>query len=112
MGKCQPVLGLRFDDYSKKALKRIAEKEKFGKLLAGAISLGIFNSIFTKSGPKTAMYNITQTDWELYANAVKSTSIITEAAIRKEMQFAFLHYQSPYNHKLATFWKGLLDGCK
>jgi len=112
MGKCQEINGLYFDEYSKKALKRIANNQKLGKLLAGAISLGIFNSIFTKSGPKTAMFNITQTDWTLYANAIKSTSIITDALIKREMQFAYLHYQSPYNYKLATFWKGLLDGCK
>lgn len=112
MGKCQSIPGLRLDDYSTKALKKIANDKRMGKLLAGAISFGIFNSIFTKSGSKTAMYNITQTDWELYANAMKSTSIITDAAIRREMQFAYLHYQSPYNHKLAMFWKGLLDGCK
>jgi len=112
MGKCQAISGLRLDDYSRKVIKDIADTRTMGKLLAGAISLGIFNSIFTKSGPKTAIYNITQTDWELYANAVKSTSIITDAIIKRHMQFAYLHYQMPYNHKLAMFWKGLLDGCK
>lgn len=112
MGTCRDIPGLRFDKYSQDALKRISNHQKFAKLLAGAISLGVFNSIFTKSGPKTAMFNITQSDWGLYANAVKSTSIIADSLITREMQFAYLHYQSPYNYKLAIFWKGLLDGCK
>jgi len=114
MGKCQDIPGLRLDTYSRDVIKRISQKRSFGKLLAGAISLGVFNSIFTKSGPKNAMYNITQTDWELLAKALKSTQIITDAVIRREMQFAYLHYQYPdsYDYKLSLFWKGMLNGCK
>jgi len=58
MGRCQPIVGLRFDKYSQDALKRISNHQKFAKLIAGAITLGVFNSIFTKSGPKTAMFNV------------------------------------------------------
>jgi hypothetical protein len=97
--------------------KKLEEFQKYvswESYLQGGISIGVFNSIFTKSGPKTASFNITQTDWELFANAVKSTQIITNAVIHREMQFAYLHYQYPgsYDYKLSMFWKGMLDGCK
>lgn len=114
MGKCRPIMGLKLDAFSQAKIRRISEISSFSKLLAGAISIGVFNSIFTKSGPKTAALNITQMDWELFAKAVKSTQIIADAAIRREMQFAYLHYQYPdsYDYKLSKFWEGLLYGCK
>ena len=114
MGACKAIQGLRLDTFSLEKVRRISDIRTFGKLLAGGISLGVFSSIFTKSGPKTAAFNITQTDWKLFAEAVKSTQIITDAAIKREMQFAYLHYQYPdtYDYKLSLFWKGMLDGCK
>ena len=114
MGKCMPIHGLRLDAFSREKIRRISEVRTLGKLLAGGISLGIFNSIFTKSGPKTATFNITQTDWELFAKAMQSTQVITNAVIYREMQFAYLHYQYPdsYDYKLSMFWKGMLNGCK
>lgn len=62
MGKCQAIPALKLDEHSRRVIHRITEKRNFGKLLAGTLSIGVFSSIFTKSGPKTAMYNITQTD--------------------------------------------------
>ena len=112
MGKFQAISGLHLDAYSKRVIHRISEKRNFNKLLEGAKSIGVFSHIFTKSGPKTTMYHISQADWELYTKAIQGTQIPTDSTIRKEIRYAYAHYQSPNKHdyKITLFWKNMLNG--
>jgi hypothetical protein len=46
-------------------------------------------------------YNITQTDWELYAEAMRAIPVITKSSMQKEIDLMLLHYYMPgiYDHK-------------
>lgn len=114
MAQCQPIKGLKLDEKSQKALERIRKKPQLGKQLGGALSAGVFNSIFTKSRSPQAGYNITQTDWELYAEAMASIPTIVRRSMKKEMDLMFLHYQMPGNrdHKHLQFWRNMRNGCE
>ncbi|MEQ6887005.1 hypothetical protein [Salicola sp. Rm-C-2C1-2] len=114
MAQCQPIEGLKLDDKSRAALERIRKKPQLGKQLGGMISSGIFNSIFTKSRVPQAGFNITQTDWNLYAEAMASIPTIVRQSMKKEINMMFLHYQMPGNrdHKHMQFWRNMRNGCE
>lgn len=114
MPTCQPILGFRIDERSQATLERIESKTKLGKLLAITITAGVFNSIFTKSKPPVAGYNITQTDWDLYAQAVSAIPVITKRAIQQEIDLILLHYnmRGNYDHQHVQFWQGMRNGCR
>jgi hypothetical protein len=111
---CEPILSFKIDKESQAALERIEEKTKLGKLLATTITAGVFNSIFTKNKAPVAGWNITTTDWDLYAQAVNAIPAITKRAIQQEIDFMILHYsqRGKYDHNHAKFWRGMKDGCK
>lgn len=112
MNACKPIPGLELDDDSLQALKRIQKKITSGKFLATAVSVGVFSNIFTKNNLPLASYNVTQTDWVLYAQSMKAVPAIVKAAVRQEIEQMVVNYQLNYNHKHLLFWKGMYDGCQ
>lgn len=112
MNKCVPLNNVKLDIISQKALKTIRDKKNAGDMLAATVTVGVFSSIFTKSNPPQAAFNITQTDWSLYTKAMKAVPVITKRAIEKEVEFMILHYQLHNNPKLLQFWQGVYSGCK
>lgn len=110
---CKPIVGLELDSRSLAAIDRISQKAKLGKLLGVAVNAGVFNSIFTKSKAPVVGYNITQTDWQLYAEAMKAIPIVTKASINREIDMMILHYQMPghFDQKHLEFWRGMKNGC-
>lgn len=112
MSECKPIPGLQLDDDSLRTLKRIKGKIDAGNYLATAISVGVFSNIFTKNTVPVAAYNVTQTDWALYAQAMRAVPAITKSAIQKEIELMIVNYQLNYNHKHLLFWKGMHNGCQ
>jgi len=112
MGSCQAIQGLIIDSKSAKALQQIKQKVGLGNTLASFISVGVFSSIFTKSNVVQATYNISQTDWSLYANSIRTIPSITRKAMLSEMEAMITYYQLHYDYKLLNFWIGLHDGCR
>ena len=112
MGQCEAITGLVLDKKSTDAIKRINDKKKYGNALAAMLSAGVFSSIFTRSNSVQVAYNISQTDWALYAEAMKSVPAITKRAIEKEVELMILDYKMQNNRKLLAFWKGMYEGCK
>ncbi|BFM05902.1 hypothetical protein GCM10025791_21740 [Halioxenophilus aromaticivorans] len=110
---CSPISGFRLDSESRAALQRINDNKKITKYLGTALSLGVFNSIFTKSEPPVAAFNITQTDWELYSKAMNALPSIQKKAIQKEIDLMIIHYQmGKYDHQHVQFWQGMKHACK
>lgn len=112
MPRCETIYGLALDKKSLEAIERIKKKRIYGNALAGVISIGVFSNIFTRSNAPQAAYNITQTDWSLYANAMKAVPIITRRAIEKEVEHMIVHYQPHYDRKQLKFWERIYSGCK
>jgi hypothetical protein len=112
MPKCEPIQGLVLDYESQEAIDRIKKINIFGDAHAGMISIGVFSSIFTRSNAAQASYNITQTDWILYAQAMNAVPIITKRAVEKEVEAIIVHYQLHYDSKQLKFWEGIYSGCQ
>lgn len=114
MPRCEPIAGLKLDQKSLDAIERLNKKSKLEKILAGAVTAGVFNSIFTKSKAPVVGYNITQTDWSLYAEAMAAVPEITRYAIKQEIDMLLLHYSRPgnYDYKHVQFWRGVKNGCQ
>lgn len=110
--RCEPIVGLYLDPNSKSAMAEIQRKMRASNALATALSVGIFAKIFVKSGAVGVAYNITQTDWSLYAQAMRSVPKVTEEAVKKVYARMIIHYEIHYDRKLLKFWKGLYNGCK
>ena len=108
---CKPIPGLVLDDKSKAALKRIQKIITSGNYLASAISVGVFSNIFSRSSVPQASYNVTQTDWYLYAQAMKAVPIIVKSSVQKEIELMVIEYELNYNAKHLQFWKGMYNGC-
>ncbi|MBX2807895.1 MAG: hypothetical protein KTR20_04615 [Cellvibrionaceae bacterium] len=110
---CTPIQHLTLDEESKAALERIRQSKKFAKIIGVTASIGVLNSIFTKSKLPVSAFNITQTDWDLYAQTMESLPRTQKALILKEVKYMIAHYQlNGYDRKHILFWKGIRDGCK
>jgi len=112
MSDCKPIPSHILDDDSLQSLKRIKKIITSGKFLAKTVSVGVFSNIFTKNNVSLASYNVTQTDWVLYAQSMKAVPIIVKTTIRKEIERMIMNYQLNYSHKHLLFWKGMYDGCQ
>ena len=112
MKTCEPLNGLQLDAVSEKTIEIINSKKEISDILAAFITLGVFSSIFTKSKPPQAGFNITQTDWSLYAKAMESLPVITNRMIQSHADDMVIHYHMHNNPKLLKFWLGVSSGCK
>lgn len=111
MSDCQSVIAITLDKESIKALKRIEQRLAAGNALAAILSIGIFSSIFSRSNVPTAAFNITQTEWGLYFEAMQGIPAITRAAVEKDIDLMIIHYNIDYDYKHIQFWKGMRNGC-
>ncbi len=109
---CPNIIDMSLDEESISTLERISKKKNISARLSAAISIGVFNSIFTKNKAPVAAFNVTQTDWKLYSRAMAALPAIQKRAIQKEIDLMIIHYQiKDYDHKHVQFWKGMKDGC-
>ena len=115
MTNCPSIYNFELDRFSRETIKDLKRRQNIGSYLGPLLSLGVFSSIFTKNTSWNAAINITQTDWEMYSNAVYSSPGIVRKAIEKEAAMAVMHYQLFYDYKHLEFWKGIheatISGC-
>lgn len=97
---------------SRKTLRALKRKQNFSKALSAAVATGVVSNIFTKNTVPVTTFNIYQTDWSLFATAVRSIPDITARAIQKDINRMVLHYKMPHNEKHLAFWEGIKYGCK
>ena len=112
MGQCKPIYGLRLDTFSKKVLTKISRDRKIKRLLDSSAIAGTFNSLFTKSEAYSASVNIALQDWRFLFNAIKSTGAFQNNLIKRDIEWAKVHYLGDTDSKLFNFWEGLENGCK
>lgn len=129
------MIGFIPDLKTQQALRTIASKQEIGRLLAplltSAVLVNLFSGALIKGSPSFntftnavrvteevagsavtgSAYNISQTDWMAWANAMQALPKITRRAIEKEAELMLAHYQLNYDHKHAIFWRNFLNGC-
>lgn len=111
--RCIPIHDLVLDQESKDALQRIKKKTSLAETIGTLVSLGVMHSIFTRSNVPQAAINITNTDFNLFAEAIGSLDTIEKAVIEKEIDLMIVSYQlGQYDHKHVSFWKNLKNGCQ
>lgn len=112
MSNCGPIIGLVLDSTSRQALEKISQKHKYGNALAAALSTGVLANIFVKNSAPQAAFNITQTDWDLYARSMSAVPQITKRAVEREVENMIIHYELNYDRQHLLFWKGIHNGCR
>lgn len=100
------------DARTKAAISNIAKKKESATILTGILGNSIFLTIFFQSKPLEVGYNIYNTDWDLWANAMARTPSILRRAIETEAMNQWQHYQLEYDRKHIIFWTHIYDGCK
>jgi len=110
--KCPELKNLKLDKESRDAIKRMRRTKAIADRLATALSVGQIATIFTSKNPLMVSYNISKTDWELYAEAMHSVPKITKTRMRKIAEKQWLRNQNEGNFKQVRFWEAVQNGCK
>ena len=104
------IEGLKFDQKSLDALEEIkltVGAARLGMLLTGVGEMG---TIFYRNGPLGAAYNIYQTDWGLFATAVRAWPEIARREVHRIANLALLDH--PSEPKQRRFWEAVTNGCQ
>jgi hypothetical protein len=80
---------VRFSSDERKVLKALKDIETGQKMINGALSVGVFKDLFTGE-PEDRIYAIKDTDWDLFANAVKATKTIAACKEKEALESFFL----------------------
>ncbi|MBU3055417.1 hypothetical protein [Pseudomonas indica] len=110
MPTCPTLHNLKLDEQSLNGVEKINRKIVLTKLGASLMASGVVIQIFARSNSSQAVYNISQTDWELFGSAVNSWSAISRRAIEdvaQEQMLDHMHDQAQYR-----FWGAVANGCR
>ena len=88
---CPEIDDLEFSERGKLAVKEIRRIKEINQWLSATITVGTFANIFAGNGIIKSHYNLTQTDFDAFSTALKSSP-----SISKERQF----------------WKAVYNGCE
>lgn len=107
--KCPAIIGLKLDRQSILAVKRIKEKTAGLKFAQKTLAFGVVANIFIRSSVPSAAFNISQTDWEIFAEGLSSLSIIQRNMIAIEALLQAQRHHGDVKQKL--FWEAIKNGC-
>lgn len=108
---CEIIQNFTPDARSRKTLQVIAARKEAATALAVILGNSVFYSIFFKASSAEAAYNITNTDWELWAHAMNQIPKILKRSIESDALAMWEHYQFNYNREHIIFWKNFHGGC-
>lgn len=110
--KCPELKNLKLDKESRDAVKRVRRTKAIADRLAAALTAGQIATIFTSKNPLMVSYNISRSDWELYAEAMRGVPKIAKRRIRNIAGRQRLRNEYEGNFKQVRFWKAVEEGCK
>lgn len=102
---CQPISGVILSAGSKKALKIISDKIKFGNSLRPIMAGGTLFNALANDRVIPVFFNVTSTDWVALAQAMKSVNAITKRAVQIEIELMILDTKGIEN----LFWKSMYE---
>lgn len=108
-GECPTIIGLKLDQTSISAIKELKEKAKLTQIVGKAISFSLVVDMFFSRNVPTVSVNISQTEWEVFAEAMAGIPKIhrhevVQVSIKQELRL----YKDP---KQRAFWRGIRNGC-
>jgi len=103
--RCIPLDGVALSPGSKKTLKEIADKLKFGKMLKPILAGGTLFNALASDKAIPAMFNVTSTDWSTLLQSMKSVNTIVKRSVQTEIEMKILSTSGKEN----MFWKNMYD---
>jgi len=105
---CPDIKGLKFSPKSREALADIKRVKELADTLAMALAAGVFINIFAGSNALTSSYNIRETDWKTWSQAMASIDKTLRKRIRDIAGLAA--YDNPFGAE-NKFWSAIAEGC-
>lgn len=106
--ECQSIDGLKLDNESLRAIEEIRRKRNLAEYLTSTLSSGVLATILTTGKPLLMSYNIYQSDFQAFANAMFAVPVILRGEIEKIAGRQLIRSLDP---KQRSFWKGIYYGC-
>lgn len=108
--ECPNIRNLKLDHNDLAALKEIRRKQRAGEQLQYILPAGVLTTIFLGSNSAQSVYNIANTDFVLFTQAMHSVSSITKRAVHDT---AALQVLTPgKSHLQRQFWTAVANGCE
>jgi hypothetical protein len=105
--QCESISNISFSNASKAAIKDIRRRNQMAKVLSKMLPTGMMVNIFLGNGVLKSSYNITQTDFEALAKAMKSVPAIHRKVVKDIAMMQALSHSG----RESKFWKGIANGC-
>lgn len=109
---CPEITGLTFSSSGVKAIEEIRRVQDLGKMLTvlmgGSVLISIFVGRTGVEHPLGSAWNISQTEWSTWSQAMVSVPAITRKRIRDIAAMESLRSLSGPERE---FWKAVADGC-
>ena len=110
--ECPDIENLEFDEESRQAINRIRGMERVADSLAVALTAGQLATIFNSRNSLKISRNISSSDWELYAEAMRSVPDIAQAQIEKVAVDQQLRSADEEKWRQRDFWAAIYQGCQ
>ena len=105
---CPEIKNLRLSPQGQEALRDIKRVRGLADALAVALGAGTVVSIFAGNGALQSSYNIRDTEWKTWSQAMASIDDILRKKIR---DIAFQQSQIILFGDEHKFWSAIVDGC-
>lgn len=109
---CPEITGLTFSSSGIKAIEEIRRIQGFGKgltiLMGSSVLVSIFVGMHGVEKPGFVAWNIRQTEWGAWSQAMVSINPIVRAQIKKTASDEAFNHSSGKEYE---FWKAVADGC-
>lgn len=105
--QCVSLDEVKFTQSSKAAIEEIRRVSKAWNTLSKILPGSVMLTIFAGNKPLVSAYNISQTDFETLAKAMKSLPAIQRKVIRDIAIMQALERGG----KEGKFWRGIANGC-
>lgn len=107
--KCPSIIGLQLDHTSISAINELKQKAKLLTFVGKTISFSSLVDMFFARKVPTVAVNISQHEWELFAESMVAVpKIYRHEIVRIATQQELRLYK---DQKQQKFWKGVRNGC-
>ncbi|SEB04143.1 hypothetical protein [Alkalimonas amylolytica] len=108
--ECPDLNSLVLSERDFEVINEIRRIHQNGRLLERALPAGVMATIFVGSNSMQASYNITTTDWEMFAQAMAALPNIVRTRVYQQANLRRL--ERGITPQQSLFWRAVADGCR
>jgi len=110
--ECISIDNMTFSQAGRDAIEDIRRRAELFSTLSWAVPTAAIVVIFAGNKPLQSAYNITQTDFDMLARAMRALSPTGRRVVLKIAQEEYLRTSSSAStNKESKFWRGVIHGC-